>query len=378
MIDLTSSFVGVKLNNPLVIASSPLTESAPAILKCEEYGAGAVIAKSCSSTRVGDKGFRRCLIDKQGWWAASTFDREIQDVKEVVMYLKDSVSKCSIPIFASVSELTLTAERWISTCKEVQDTGVLGIQLDLFYFENVLGEADFSKKIVELLSVLKDEIVIPIFPKLNINLPALLMADLFKQAGIECISLLDSISLPAPFSLVEECKPALRFATNISKASLFGRWQYPLTQKYLYELINKGFIVCAGGGVHEPINIIELLMLGASAVQIATAIILNGYHTIPIFIEGVRDYMLQHDLKKITDFQGKALEHYQGTTIYQNVNLLFDETKCIHCSKCLEQAFCTAITNKDNSLIIDRQLCDGCSLCVDLCPSKALFIAPNE
>lgn len=374
LISLTSTFLGVQLNNPIVIASSPLTESADAISKCEEYGAGAVIAKSCSSTRIGEKGYRRCFIDKQGWWAASTFDREIQDVHETAIYLKESTSKCSIPIFASVSELTLAPEKWISTCKTIQDTGVSGIQLDLFYFENLLGESDFSKNLIELFSSLKDELRIPIFPKLNINLPTLLMSDVFKQAGIECVSILDSISLPAPFSVIEEGKPVLRSATNVSKASLFGEWQYPLTQKYLYELKSKGFIVCAGGGVQEPINIIELILLGASAVQLATSIILNGYHKISHYVEGVKDYMSQHGFTRIDDFQGKALAYYQGSTCYQPSTLLCDETKCIHCGICLEQAFCTAISEKNNKVVIDEQLCDACSLCVDLCPSKALYL----
>lgn len=89
MIDLTSSFVGVQTNNPIVVASSPLTESTSAILKCEEFGAGAVIAKSCSSTRLGDNGLRRCVIDNQGWWAASSFDREIQDVRDTIKYLRN-------------------------------------------------------------------------------------------------------------------------------------------------------------------------------------------------------------------------------------------------------------------------------------------------
>jgi len=236
MIDLTSSFIGVRLNNPVVIASSPLTENTNAIMKCEEFGAGAVITKSCSSTRIGDNGFRRCLIDKQGWWAASSFDREIQDVKEAVRYLKESVTMCTIPVFASVSELTLNPDMWITTCKKVQDTGVSGIQLDLFYFENALEDPDFSQKIIELLYTLKDTLAIPIFPKLNINLPTILMSGLFKKAGIEYISILDSISLPAPFSVANDGKPTLRFASNIRKASLFGGWQYPLTQKYLLEL----------------------------------------------------------------------------------------------------------------------------------------------
>ena len=378
MIDLTTSFVGVQLNNPIVVASSPLTESFHAILKCEEFGAGAVIAKSCSSTRIGDKGFRRCLFDKRGWWAASTFDREIQDVKEAARYLRDSVSKCSIPVFASVSELTLAPEKWISTCKAVQDTGVSGIQLDLFYFESVLGEPDFSQKLVELLSILKCKLDIPIFPKLNINLPTLLMSDLFKKAGIKYISILDSISLPAPFSTTEEGKPTLRFASSISKASLFGAWQYPLTQKYLYELASNGFIVCAGGGIQEPVNIIELILLGANAVQLATAIILNGYHSISKYIEGIEEFMSQHSFERISEFQGRALSYYKGNTVYQLSTLLCDETKCIHCNKCSNQAFCIAITEVNHRVTIDSRLCDSCSLCVDLCPSKALYLSTND
>jgi dihydroorotate dehydrogenase len=374
MIDITSTFVGVKIKNPIIIASSPLTESVDAILKCETSGAGAVISKSCSSTRTGEVGYRRCLIDKKGWWAASTFDREIQDVNKAVIYLREAVYKCNIPIFASVSELTLEPSKWISTCKAVQQTGVAGIQLDLFYFENVLGEPDFLGKFVKLLASLQTELQIPIFPKLNINLPTVLMAEIFKKAGISNISLLDSVSLPAPISVKANGAPMLRYTANIKKASLFGAWQYPLTLKYLCELKGEGFSICAGGGVQNPSDIVELILLGANAIQVATSVILNGYRTISEYIKGIEDYMLLNDLHSITEFQGKALSHSQGTAHYDKAYLCFDESKCIRRNKCIEQAFCTAISRNNEQLTISKHLCDACSLCVDLCPSKALHL----
>jgi len=118
-------------------------------------------------------------------------------------------------------------------------------------------------------------------------------------------------------------------------------------------------------------------LLGASAVQIATAIILNGYHTIPKYVQSIMEFMSQHNFEKISEFQGKVLSYCEGNTVYQHPVLLFDEAKCICCRKCFEQAFCTAITEMNNRVKIDSRFCDGCSLCVDLCPSKALYLKNN-
>jgi dihydroorotate dehydrogenase len=61
MIDVSTTFAYVKIKNPIIIASSPLSESIDAIMRCEMNGAGAAIVKSCSSTRTGETGYRRCL-----------------------------------------------------------------------------------------------------------------------------------------------------------------------------------------------------------------------------------------------------------------------------------------------------------------------------
>lgn len=374
MPDLKASFLGIEIRNPLIIASSPLTESMEGILSCEKHGAGAVIAKSCSSTRLNESGFRRCAFDDRGWWAASSFNREIQDVNDTCLYLKRAVRESTIPIFASVSELTLNQDEWLNTCQTIEETGVAGIQLDLFYFENVIKEPDFSMRFANLLQALDKELGIPIFPKLNVNLPTLLMADIFKRAGVEYVSLLDSVSLPAPILLENAGEQRLRFVKNIERASLFGAWQYPLTIKYLYDLQKEGFSICAGGGVQKPNDAIELLMFGARAIQVATAIILEGYSKIEQIIYGIKEYMVENNLKSISDFYGVGSSDNIGAISYISVKAKCNPMKCTGCCKCVSQRFCTAISRNGTGIDIDEEICEGCSLCVDLCPSQSIYL----
>lgn len=374
VVDLHVTFAGVEIKNPIIIASSPLTESAEAIFQCEKHGAGAVIAKSCSSTRLDKNGYRRCLIDEKGWWAASTYNREIQDVHDAAIYLTNAVKGSKIPVFASVSELSLDCSEWLNTCQIVQRSGVAGIQLDLFYFENALGVPMFQEKFVELLSTLKSKLDVPIFPKLNINLPTQFMVNLFKGAGINDVSLLDSVSLPAPISINKSGSPKLRFASNIKRASLFGAWQFPLTMKYLYDLQLGGFSICAGGGIKNSSDIIELLLLGAQAVQIATAIILEGYLKIKEFITGIESFMIKNNFQKITDIRGVAISHFSDESDYINATVKFNKALCTGCNNCISQGFCNAISRTNGVIEIDKNLCEGCSLCVELCPSKALYM----
>jgi len=372
MTDLSTSFLGKKIRNPIIISSSPLTESAESILECEKHGAGAVIAKSCSSTRITQQGYRRCLIDTKGWWVSSTYNREVQDVNKAIIYLRNAVVKTSIPIFASVSEMSLDINNWMKTCQLVQKTGISGIQLDLFYLENTLNTINFRENFIELLSSLQEKLEIPIFPKLNINLPSLYMADIFKASKINNVSLLDSIRLPAPISIENSGSIKMRHVSKIKTASLFGKWQFPLTMKYLYDFTLKEFSVCAGGGIQDSKDIIELLLLGAQTVQVSTVIILEGYKKISELLSGIESYMTNYNFESIDDIRGNALFHLTGERRYQKAKVKYHAFLCSRCKKCVSQAFCSAITNIGDDIVINEILCEGCSLCIDLCDSKAL------
>lgn len=369
---LSTIFAGIKLKNPLVVASSPLTETIEHIIECEKFGAAAIIAKSCSSAVESKSGLRRCLIDKRGWWASSTFEREIQSLNYAKNYLQKSIRKVEIPVFGSVSELTLNSEIWLDTCKQLEDIGIAGIQLDLFYFKNIFESPEFSNRLCELIHCLCNEISVPIIPKLNINLPSEYIKSILLQVGCLNVSLLDSISLPPPINIHAGGNCKIPNVMNLKNSSLFGSWQLPLTEKYLVDFAVDGFSVCAGGGIVRPDDMVELIMFGASAVQIASDFILHGYEKIENYLKGLEDYLTKFGHLDLSSIKGTALPSNETEIKYNDVIAIIDENVCQLCKKCVNLGFCDAIGIKNDNIFIDPNKCEGCSLCSYICNYSAI------
>lgn len=373
--NLKTSFLDVELQNPIVIASSPLSENIDNIKKCCDYGAGAIIMKSCTSFNSVGKGYRRCCIDEKGFWASSTFDREIIKLKVSTEMIYETMKYSSIPIFASLTEPTLDPTPWIESSKILSENGISGIQLDFFYLEDIIIDHDFSVKFVTLLNTLKNEIDVPVFPKLNINLPTKFIVSLLKQANIKGVSILDSIRLPPPFDIFQMGKGKLKNVTKPFSSSLFGHWQYPLTLKYTHELVTQNISTCSGGGVISWENVVELLMLGASSVQICTDILINGFDRISTLKEEINSFLGSRGIENLSEIQGIALTSFGNVKerqFFKNI-VHYDISSCTRCDKCLKQTFCNAIHESNGNILIDEVLCEGCSFCVNLCESNALF-----
>ena len=147
-------------------------------------------------------------------------------------------------------------------------SGADAVQLDFFYMGNLIGTENFGYKLTALLHELIAEIPIPIMPKLNINLPKDYVIPMLVDAGVEYVSLLDSVRSPC----FEESDGQYRLSERLEAdtTSCFGHWQLPLTLGYTYTAAKHGLKVCAGGGVTNANDVKKLLVAGAITVQSAT------------------------------------------------------------------------------------------------------------
>ena len=281
-------FAGYETDGIIVAASSPATESVDKVLKCQENGAAAVILKTASKTRMPSLNTtpRRCLVRGGFLWAKSSFNREILTLEDAQALVRDCKnSGVTIPVAASVTELSLESADWLEDCGRMEEAGADAIQLDFFYIENMLSEPDFENKFVKILRDIVNNIRIPVIPKLNIAFPAGYAARLLKLGGIKYVSLLDSIKTPSPvFIDWQDCdpnnrQPVLTYEEKLSGGglSVFGSFMFPVTAQYTDVLAQAGFEVCAGGGVTDGNGAAQLLILGASSVQVATDILRNGF-----------------------------------------------------------------------------------------------------
>lgn len=335
-------FLGYELTGHLIAASSPATESLSTVKACALNGAAAIILKSASSTRLHDKKTRRCHIDKHGFWAESGFDREIIPLEQALLLTKQSIEQCDIPIIPSVTELTLEPDKWLEDCRVLEKAGANAIQLDFFYFHNLLCDNNFNLKFINLLKEIKRNTIIPIMPKISIDIPAELASYLLVSAGIEYVSLLDSIHVP---------KPHNSYLSGES-LSLFGPFMFQLTRQYTYVLSKTGIKICAGGGVTSAAHVQDLILLGASVVQIATEVLLNGFS---------RFNQIEKDLTAMTSKDTPI------TSIGKRKAFFYPEN-CTNCGKCHKQCFCSVV----HELAETNERCEGCGLCASICKSGAI------
>ncbi|MDR0719313.1 MAG: hypothetical protein LBF78_06720 [Treponema sp.] len=401
-------FLGYEVSSQLVAASCPATESAEGALDCVANGAAAVILKTVSGysqnrqagydmndTRnnmpaIESKetpGERRCFINSRGFWARSSFRREIMPVNKGTELVREVKAAARVPVIASVAECGLDTESWLQDCNEVEIAGASAIQLDLFYMENLLALDGFAVQFISLLKEIICHCHVPVMPKLNISLPAEYAVYLFREAGVRYVSLLDSLRSPAPLRFDKKGIPYRDQAMLGPGLSVFGGFMFPLTRFYADTLRRTGFEVCAGGGIQTAADILDLLLLGAGTVQIASEVLLHGYRRF-----GELDGELNEILAKIGIEDAASLRE-MGKNISRPADPLYagigginsmrknpwrlchDPQKCSRCGACTGQSFCRRVRRIGNTLSAEG--CEGCEFCVSLCPGGALGVVTS-
>lgn len=263
-------FMGKQLKNPLIASSCIATESAANVLSLAKNGVQGAILKSCADYQHRDvSGKRQFAVDSNGFtYASSPFGKEIMTLDECLDIIQELRPQTDILLIPSFTASSLSPDDWIPACKRLENAGADGIQLDFFYMGCIIGTDAFSEKLVHILTELRKSVSAPVMPKLNVNLPKDFIMPLLVRAGIEYVSLLDSVRSP----YFETVNGTYRISGRLDAetTSCFGHWQLPLTLGYTYTAAKYGLKVCAGGGITCADDVNKLLAAGAVTVQSAT------------------------------------------------------------------------------------------------------------
>jgi dihydropyrimidine dehydrogenase (NAD+) subunit PreA len=157
----------------------------------------------------------------------------------------------------------------------------------------------------------------------------------------------------------------------------------PISQRHVSEVTRAVSVpVIAVGGISRWEDIVEYVMLGASAVQLCTSIMWDGYEVIQKMLDGLESYMEEMGISSLEEIRGKALPYI--VPIEENAkrpakHVVQDKEKCVNlktggCKLCKNVCFYGAIKFAPN-IEIDPSFCDGCGLCTEVCPHQALSLA---
>jgi dihydropyrimidine dehydrogenase (NAD+) subunit PreA len=375
MINISTTFCNIKLKNPIIVASSPATETLEGILKAYRAGAGAVITKSASVfNKSRNIGSRRVIKNKDVYYATSTFQRETLTIDESISLIKSAKKIIDIPIFVSLAILDYDLKKWEKASIELAQSGADLIHIDLFYMPQPISSEKSLLWIKNIIKILNTKLDIPVIPKLNSEIPAYLFADLFTLQDMKGIFFLDSLRVSSPVD--NYGKNLYKYHSNPSMSSVFGSWQKYLTEHYLSIISKKtNFDICAGGGYSNIDDIYLSLMSGSKCVMIASEILLHGYKVITTLLKELEIYFKKYDIQSIIELQ--KIKEYQSIDGEENKqsfleSFAFINTEiCISCEKCSTQSFCTSYYD---IALLDTNICDGCGFCIDLCPKNIISI----
>ncbi len=273
-------FGSIELKNPLIASSSPLTESAGRILRCQEAGFGGAILKTAAHYRRSGEGYgRKVVFIGEDYYADASFEREILTLEEGLALYKDALAYSKdMLIIPSVSASSMEAADWLPICLEFEALGAKLIQLDFFYLGCIITSQDmtFYQRLSKLLSRLRRELDCTIMPKLNFSFDPECICRTLSDSGIEQVSLLDSIRFTLP----------ARFGLHPETTSYFGGKQLPLTLDYLHHAVKYGLEVCAGGGICSAEDAELLMKNGARLIQTASYVLRNGFSQAPVLLRG--------------------------------------------------------------------------------------------
>ncbi|MCB9164549.1 MAG: NAD-dependent dihydropyrimidine dehydrogenase subunit PreA [Flavobacteriales bacterium] len=388
MADLRTNLAGIKSPNPFWLASAPPTNSGYQIMKAFDTGWGGAVWKTLGvpvvnvSSRYGSVNYR----DKRmvGFNNIELItDRPLRDnLREI------SEVKKRFPDHAVIASLMVeTREEWHNIVRDVENAGADGIELNFGcphgMCERGMGSAvgQEPKVLQTIVEWVKEVAKIPVITKLTPNISDITRpARAARVGGSDAISLINTIQSIVgvdidnfvPYPIVDGkstnggyCGPAVKpIALNMVKNCA----QHP----------EVNLPISGIGGVENWRHAVEFILLGATSVQVCTAVMHFGFGIIRDLKSGLERYMDEKGFTTIADFRGKALpnvKHWEDLNLKYKVVASINKDKCIGCQLCYtacddgaHQAIALSSDPTDRIPSIIEENCVGCNLCSLVCP----------
>ncbi len=313
--DLSTTYMGLKLKNPLIISSSRLTGNLDTIRQCISYGAAAVVLKSIFEEQMNRRVEAKIKQGKENemyYWYSEAREKVLDLSKEAILehYLQfvQAAKEIdgSVPVISSIH--CKSADVWPRYAREIEQAGAdaLELNISIFPFNNSMTGMEIEDLYVEIVKKVKREVKIPVSVKLGpffTNLCTII--NRLADAGVDGLVLFNRYFRPDID--VETLKVVSReHFSSPEEMSLPLRWIALLSgHKVPVDLV-------ASTGIHYDTAVIKQILVGAKAVEICSTLFQNGIPHLAKIIDGLENWMKKHTFETLDDFRGKSLD-YQTT-----------------------------------------------------------------
>ena len=303
--NLTTSYLGLKLAHPFMLGASPLTGQLENARRLEDGGCAAIVMHSLFEEQITESMAGRvfqadeALAAFAGGVAHFTrpekFPPGPDEYLEQVRKIKAAVS---IPVIGSLNGVG--ADGWLTQARLIEQAGADALELDVYYLSTGLQDSpiEIEKRVETLVRHLKERIRIPVAVKLSPYYTAFAnLAGRLDAAKADGLVLFNRFYQPDIDVETLEVLQNLRLSTS-AELLLRLRWLAILSTRVQASL-------AATGGVHTALDGIKALLSGADAVQLVSAVLERGAQHFRLMEQGLRDWMARHEYDSIEAFQGR-------------------------------------------------------------------------
>ncbi|HSG67520.1 MAG TPA: dihydroorotate dehydrogenase-like protein, partial [Bacteroidales bacterium] len=278
MANLSTSYMGFELKNPIIVGSSGLTNSLENIIEIEKNGAAAVVLKSLFEEQINH------MINKAMHSGPDNFSypeaedyisnyTKTNDVDNYLKLIRAAKAAVQIPVIASIN--CISSADWISFATKIQEAGADGLELNIFILPSDPKRDALQNEAIyfDIIEKVKKEVTIPIAIKISSYFSGLAnMALKLSWTGIKGMVLFNRFF--SPDIDIDNFKVT---ATNVfshpEELAISLRWVAMLSSRLHCD-------VAASTGVHDGPAVIKQLLAGAKAVQLSTVLYKKGFEQI--------------------------------------------------------------------------------------------------
>jgi dihydroorotate dehydrogenase (fumarate) len=304
MVDLSTKYLGLRLRSPLVVSASPLSRDVTSICQMEEAGAAAVVLYSLFEEQLrqeemdldyhlanGTESFAESLTY---FPRASEFHTGPEGYLD---HIRKTKAATSIPIIASLNGSTLGG--WTKFAAEIERAGADAIECNIYYLpvDPTVSAETVENTYVEILRAVKSTVTIPVAVKLSPFFSNLShVAHRLDSIGADGLVLFNRFYQPDVDLETLDIHPNVLLSTPQAL-------RLPLTWiGILYGRVKAG--LAATGGVHNAEDLIKLLMVGANATMLCSALLRHGINHLRHVERELHDWLEEHEYESVSQMQG--------------------------------------------------------------------------
>jgi dihydroorotate dehydrogenase (fumarate) len=318
--DLSTTYMGLKLRNPIIVSSSRLTGSIDDIKKCADYGAGAIVLKSLFEEQLLADTDRLMDQDEKYFWfpeAIEYINTHAKDygVNNYLNLIREAKSYTNIPIIASIN--CVSPVEWPQFARRLVEAGADAIELNIAIvpFNESMNSSEIEDTYVQIVTEVKKNVDVPVAVKLGAFFSNhMQIIRRLCGAGVNAVVLFNRYYRP-DIDIMDEVVVRSNVLSAPEEMGQPLRWVSLLSQRIKCD-------IAGNTGIHDAQAMIKMLLAGATSVQICSTLYNNGIGYIDTMLFDLKKWMDKKGYDSIDDFKGKVARFQDNVAAFERIQFM--------------------------------------------------------